>query len=264
MTASFTAYIDEAGDEGFKFLDDGRGSSRWFVISAVVFRTENKLAPVEALKRARAALNKPSKYALHFRDLKHEQRLAYVQEVCKERFRTVSVLVHKPNIQEPERYSNGKFLLYKYVCRLLIERISWLCRDHRKADDQGDGTVDLVFSDRANMSYESLRDYLNVLLQQSALGGQNTIHWDAVNPNNVRAVSHQKLAGLQVADCIASGMFYASNLSQYGLAEPRYFEMCKPQVYAKNRVRQGYGLKFWPAIGALEKEMPHLAAFRNW
>lgn len=264
MTSSFSAYIDEAGDEGFKFLDGERGSSRWFVLSGVVFRHENRLAPVEALKRARKVLNKPDKHALHFRELKHEQRLAYVGEIAKERFRTVSVLIHKPSIQEPERYSSGKYLLYKYACRLLIERISWLCRDHRKSDDQGDGTVDLVFSDRANMSYESLREYLNLLLTQSEMGGQATIHWDAIKSENVRAVSHQKLAGLQVADAIASSMFYAANLNLYGYTEPRYFEGGKPQVYSKNRVRLGYGLKFWPAISTLTKEMPHLAAFQNW
>ena len=33
MSATFVVYIDESGDEGFSF---GKGSSEWFVLSAVV------------------------------------------------------------------------------------------------------------------------------------------------------------------------------------------------------------------------------------
>jgi len=35
-------------------------------------------------------------------------------------------------------------------------------------------------------------------------------------------VNHEKLAGLQIADAVASGVYCAVNLSQYGEAEPRY------------------------------------------
>lgn len=43
MTASFTVYIDESGDEGFVFHPDERGSSRWLVLSAAVFRKSNEI-----------------------------------------------------------------------------------------------------------------------------------------------------------------------------------------------------------------------------
>ena len=35
MAASFVGYVDESGDEGFKFT---AGSSAWFVLSAVITR----------------------------------------------------------------------------------------------------------------------------------------------------------------------------------------------------------------------------------
>ena len=47
MSSSFVAYIDESGCEGFKFLADEQGSSRWFVLSALVLRKENDLLAVE-------------------------------------------------------------------------------------------------------------------------------------------------------------------------------------------------------------------------
>ncbi|MCX6841973.1 MAG: DUF3800 domain-containing protein [candidate division WOR-3 bacterium] len=51
LNPSFVAYIDEAGDEGFKF---GAGSSEWFVISAAVFRRKSQSAPVELMDSSEA------------------------------------------------------------------------------------------------------------------------------------------------------------------------------------------------------------------
>jgi hypothetical protein len=73
MSASFIAYIDESGDEGFVFNADGSGSSRWFVLSAAIIRQTNDLQMVSCLKQVREVLNKPPKTPLHFVDLKHEQ-----------------------------------------------------------------------------------------------------------------------------------------------------------------------------------------------
>lgn len=50
MSSSFIAYVDESGDEGFVFNSDGSGSSRWFVLSAVVIRKSNDLQMVSCLK----------------------------------------------------------------------------------------------------------------------------------------------------------------------------------------------------------------------
>jgi hypothetical protein len=263
MPSSFVAYIDESGDEGFVFLPNEKGSSRWFVISAAIFRTSKSLLPVEILKGSRVALGKPPKTPLHFRHLKHEQRVAYVAEIAKAPMRTISICVHKPSIDEPERYQHGKYLLYKYVARLLIERISWLGADYRKAED-GDGFVDLIFSDRAAMSYTSLQGYLLRLRQQSEMSDRIRINWDVIDPSRVKAVAHEKLAGLQIADAVASSHFYALNLNPYGHAEARYVEMLRHQAYRGKAKRcVGYGHKFWPDLGPLKRQMPHLAAFEG-
>jgi hypothetical protein len=44
MAASFVAYIDESGDEGFKFA---KGSSEWFVLSAAITRKRFDVATVK-------------------------------------------------------------------------------------------------------------------------------------------------------------------------------------------------------------------------
>jgi len=240
MPCSFQAFIDESGDEGFTFRTDEGGSTRWFVLSAAVFRGSNSSAPVDALRRARLALGRPPNYALHFRTLRHEARVAYMSEIVKEKMLTVSVMVYKPGIGDPERYSSGKFVLYKYACRLLIERVSWLCAEHRRADER-DGRIELVFSDRAAMSYKSLSAYLELLRGRAPNDDSITIDWSVIDPVQVRAVAHSQLAGLQVADAVASGHFFALNRNPYGQVEPRYLDM--PQVSRVSQAKHPHRIR---------------------
>src|SRR3954470_10707878 len=155
MPSSFIAYVDESGDEGFSFA---AGSSEWFVLSALLLRRGTELEAVKVLDGVKELLKKEPRRPLHFRKLEHHQRVAYVTELAKHRtrMRTISVLVHKPSLKDVDRF-RGKYLLYRYATRFLLERVSWFCRDHRRAGDGGDGSVEVVFSNRRNMSYEDIR-----------------------------------------------------------------------------------------------------------
>ncbi len=82
MAPTFQVYIDESGDEGFKF---GAGSSAWFVLSAVVLKAAVEPDEVKLVDAVRATLNKPPNKPLHFRDLKHHQRLVYVDHIVQAR-----------------------------------------------------------------------------------------------------------------------------------------------------------------------------------
>jgi hypothetical protein len=263
MTASFTAYIDESGDEGFVFQPEERGSSRWLVLSAVVFRKSNDLQAVQIMREARALLKKEPKRALHFRELRHEQRVPYVRLIGLATLRTVSVLIHKPSIKEPERFQSESFRLYRYASRLLLERVSWLCRDHHK-EGEGDGTVEITFSNRSAMSYDDLRNYLGHLRDTSDAADVR-VDWSVVRPEQVKAINHDQLAGLQIADAVASGIYFAANLNPYGEAEDRYLRLLAPTIYCRKKTVQGYGLKFWPEdFETLAQGLPHLAAFKAY
>ena len=147
MKPTFVVYMDEAGDEGFSFT---RGSSEWFVLSGIVVRKAEDLGIVKLVDGIRTQLEKPPKKVLHFRDLKHEQRLPYIQSIASHNIKTVSVLIHKPTIKEPEKFRE-RYRLYYYATRLLFERVSWYCRDHRLPADAGDGSAKMVFSNRSGM-----------------------------------------------------------------------------------------------------------------
>lgn len=262
MKASFRVYIDESGDEGFVFKPDGSGSSRWLVLSALITRRETDLETVKLIDRVRRQLGRLPRTPLHFRDLKHEQRIPYVREIAAAKIRTVSVLIHKPSISEPEKFQSEKYLLYRYASRMLLERVSWLCRDNRK-EGAGNGEAEIIFSNRSKMSYEELRGYLRTLKTKSDPLGV-TIDWSVVNPDTVKAINHEQLMGLQLADAVASSLYYAANVNRYGDTEPRYQDILRPIFYRHKGTALGYGLKFWPKdLTSLVPSQGHLAVFED-
>ena len=244
--SSFVAYIDESGDEGFVFNEDGSGSSRWFILSAVVVRRSNDSQMVSCLKEVRRVLGRPPKSSLHFAEMKHEQRVPYIRRVGELPIRTVNVAIYKPLIAEPEKFQNTKYLLYRYATRLLLERVSWLCRDHRLVDE-GDGFAEIIFSNRSNMPYSDIREYLALLLKQAGENRQQVqIEPSVIDPNRIRAVQHAKLAGLQVVDAVASSVHYALKVNRYGETEPAYLAHIKKAYYRHKGESMGYGIKIWP------------------
>lgn len=251
MAESFVAYIDESGDEGFKFREDGSGSSRWFILSAVVVRKINDLQMVVGAKRAREVLKFEPKRQIHFCNLRHEQRVPVARIIGNLPVKTVSILIHKPSIADPENFQQDAYSLYRYASRLLLERISWLCRDNRKKND-GDGRVQLIYSNRSAMSYEDLRAYLSQL-RHKPNGQTVNIDWDVIDENMVRAVNHDKMAGLQLADVVASSIYQAVNPNKYGDTETKYLEMLGKTIYTRQSKVEGYGLKFWCTDTAVAK-----------
>jgi len=201
---------------------------------------------VSCLKEVRDILGKKPKTPLHYVDLKHEQRVPYIRRVGELPIRTVSVLIYKPLIHEPEKFQNTKYLLYRYATRMLLERVSWLCRDQRGVSN-GDGFAEIIFSNLSNMSYEDIREYLRLLIRQHKSDPQKVqIGPAAINPDRIRSVEHSKLAGLQVADAVASGIHFSVKVNRYRETEPAYLPYLGKTFYRHKRELMGYGIKLWP------------------
>ena len=251
MSASFVVYVDESGDEGFSF---GQGSSDWFVLSAAVICKPKDIGTVQLVDTVRARLGKPEKKPLHFRDLRHEHRVVFVDAISKAALKTVTVLVHKPSLEEPERFQE-RSRLYFYSVRYLLERVSWFCRGHRRSHDAGDGSAEVLFSNRSGMSYADLRDCMTLLKRKSS-DPDRGIEWAVINQDRITSHTHGKRMGLQIADAVAGSFFYAVQPSRHEYVEARYCRMLKPVVYHRDGRYPGYGLKFWPlgADAALESD----------
>ena len=61
-----------------------------------------------------------------------------------------------------------------------------------------------------------------------------------------RAGEHSKLAGLQVADAVASGFHFAVKVNRYGETETGYLPHLKKTLYRHQKTVLGYGIKVWP------------------
>lgn len=259
MNPSFVAYVDESGDEGFKF---DSGSSNWFVLAAIVVRKPDDLNTVKLVDKVRVRLERQPRSPLHFRDLKHEQRLVYNDEIARASLCAIALLVHKPSLREQKVFRQG-FRLYFYGVRFLLERISWYCRDNHSIQDAGDGSVEIVFSNRSGMRYDELREYLDYLRRKN-IELDVRIDWNVVRPEQVRSVSPMKVMGVLIADAVASSFYYAVERSKYGFTEDRYVRMLKPVVYSRNVRCRGYGIKFYSReVDALVDEDETLKWFKE-
>jgi hypothetical protein len=248
-SSTFIAYIDESGDEGFQF---DAGSSSWFVLSCIVLRCAVELQEVKLVDEVRTLLNAkrqpqhriPDKKPLHFRDLPHEQRKMYAQRVGGADLQALNVLIHKPDLASPEKFTDGS-RLYFFAVRLLVERLSWYCRDHKRKDDAGDGSVEIVFSNRASMDYDELRKYLEYL-DTNRIALDYKAEPGVIRSDRIATYTHGKRMGLQIADAVASGFFYAVEPSPYGLTEDGYARLLLPRVYRHQKQLWGYGVKIFP------------------
>jgi hypothetical protein len=110
------------------------------------------------------------------------------------------------------------------------------------------------------MSYGEIRDYLRLLQKQSVANPfQIQIEPSAIDPDRIRAVEHSKLAGLQVADAVASGLHFALKVNRYGETEPGYLPHLRKTVYRHKAAALGYGLKVWPEdFSTVKSEAPEV------
>jgi hypothetical protein len=242
MACSFIAYVDESGDEGFKFLTPpARGSTQWFCLSAVVVRRIREPQAVVLIDDVRQRLQKPHKYTLHFRKLNHTQKVMFSQRVAQtSSLRFVTVLAHKPSLMDSSLIAGSR--LYLFATRMLLERISWLCRDASDRHGDGDGTCEVIFSNRTNLSYEEMRDYL-ALLEARSQDIDCRIDWTVNRPERIRSLHAHQSKGLQIADAVASGFFSAFEQDRFGNTEDRYAKLLIPRSYRHNDKLNRYGVK---------------------
>ena len=248
---SFIAYIDESGDDGlqrFREPGGGGGGSNWLVLSACVVRASRKLSLVGWRDEIKQSTGKRSPgRSIHFADFNHGQKRAACGVIATKNLRFTSVICHKPALDAATFTTKNQ--LYFYLCRYLIERVSWLCRDARPSVKEGDGRVKIVFSRRGGMSYLDFQEYMRLLRDG---GGSNTVHWPIIDIPNIEAKDHSGDAGLQLADCGASATASAFEPDPYGNVEGQYLQAIRPQVYQRGSNFLSYGMKFHPPINQIE------------
>ncbi len=209
------------------------GSSRWFIISAVVTRTSQKAILRSSLDDLREELNMQVNQIIHFSKLKHAQRVLATDRISKMPLRIISVLVHKPELGHPDTFKDEGYRLYFYTLRLLLERISWLCRDRDR-----EGQCKLIFEHCKSLKYDDLHEYIQTLKDH-----KTKIHWSSLKTDKLYVENKRSIAALQLADCCASSFHWAL-AKKHKFTEHRFAKNLKPAVYSNARNYKSYGLKF--------------------
>lgn len=247
MPLTYRAYMDESGDEGFSF---DRGSPEWFVVAAVVLPEHEELSAVKSIvDGTRAQINThrregnriPDKKPLHFRDLKHDERKLFAKRIGEtDILKWTAVAFHKRMLSRESFLISER--LYFYALRFLVERVSWCCRDwHPERVPQ---RVELVFSNRASLKPDNLREYLNKLAQERERLSYRAA--DNLDLDNIAVLSPGKRLGLQIADAIASSVYYALQPNQFGMTESGYLKLLWNRAYRHRGRLWCYGLKVFP------------------
>lgn len=264
MSHTYLAYIDESGDDGlgvpFRQVGNSGGPSKWLVISACLFRKTHSLEAVKWRDEICAKMPERQARHLHFANLNHGQKLATVQTIASKPLRALSVVAAKELI--PGGVYTEKNQLYFYMTRYLIERISWLCRDHRPIAPEGDGRVSITFSRRGGMQYDEFQGYLERL--KADVNGDVRIHWPVINIDAVTAADHSRIASLQLADAIASAFAAGFEPDRYGNCEPRYAETLKPVTYNRKKNYLSYGVKIVPPYADCGLDAQQLKMVEIW
>lgn len=223
----FCVYIDEAGDPGVK-AKAPVGASEWFVVSAAVVSVERDADVVDWLRDMREAVRMQQRQTLHYRNLSQSNRQRVCRMLSTKHVRLFTVASHKTNMRGRRNPRIGKSLgkdeFYNWCLRLLLERVtSWCARRAQLDGFEGRGAR-IVFSERGGHDYQHLKAYLD-LLEAQAVSGHGVklareIVPGVIQPELIEVRRHDDLAGLQLADIVASAFFQGANVRSDEDLEP--------------------------------------------
>lgn len=217
-----TVYIDEAGDLGFQ-----RGT-QWFVLSAVIVKKSEEPHIRGTIARIKKRLNVNE---IHLRKITDFYRRAYiVQELNRENFTYVNIIVDTGKLNLAMRASAP--IAYNYICRMLIERVSWFLRDSNLIGD-------IVLSARGTSRDGELIEYIKTHL----LPCHNNEVAEVFDKISAKSASSWDL--LQLADVCATTMYLAYEENGWGFCTPCYSSVLKPHLYVRKGKLESYGLKYY-------------------
>ena len=232
--ALYRCYIDEAGDEGFRF---DRHSSPWFFLAGVLVKEEydkQVRGTVDSILE-KLWMDKGQKppAVLHWRSLSHSKKLFVADRLKEQPFCQISVGIWKTQLDRTAFICQPDNL-FRYASRLLLERISWY------VDDKG-GRVLIIFSNRNRFDLGLLRSYVTLILKSDK--GQIK---PVFNPDEICVRNADQLRMLQVADARASAVGNAFNPDDLGYTHPYYLLKIAGRFYSRNGKLFSYGLKLFP------------------
>lgn len=245
----FTVYIDEAGDEGIGRLAAGPvgGQSRWLALGCCIVARENDLKLPLWRDEILSRFPKRQTRDLHFRNLKHDQKVVVCQEIAKKPIGVAITLSNKATIpgSKWESTFKQKGYLYNFLIRWLLERVTMVCR---KRSGEEECSLKVVFSRRGGTNYQTMMEYFKLMRDgNEVMRPARRIDWSMIDIDQIAVENHSKWAGLQFADCVTSAYYSAVEPNAYGNYEHSYAELLGGRLLRSNGTPLNCGLTVVPS-----------------
>lgn len=237
------AYIDESGQRGHT-----DSASPHFLLAAAVVRDVNEPKMRETLSTLRADLTRAEGTYLTWKNIRsHGERMRVASVIGQSAWlKTVTVVSCKRYLDPGEMNVDQ---MYMYQFRLLLERLSWLARQHNEV-------VGYTLAHVRKFQIATLGEY------EAALRRVETqIDWKHISPQGGQIDQPQIDERLQFADLVVSAQAPAFNPDRFGQIEPRYLQLAAPRIYryAEKSPVASYGLKMHPWNASTKAAYPWVA-----
>lgn len=234
-----TIYIDESGDLGY-----GTGT-RWFVITAVIVEKEKEHSIRQKINTIKNKLNVQD---IHLRRISDFHRRSYiVNELDGEDFTYINIIADT-NKLDREKIASPT-VAYNYMCRMLLERVSWFLRDSGM-------TANIILSARGTSRDGELIQYIKDRLMSYE---NKQIKPDVFEKIEAKTANSWDM--LQLADVCATTTFLAYEINGWGYRMPCHFSVLKNHLYSHGGDVMCYGIKYFsdemiPINGEMDRNFP--------
>lgn len=254
----YIAYVDESGDPGIKkvFPIVENGASEWFSLGAVVQQVTRAKETVSWVKdiRDRAAVQRPD---LHFARMQPWQRQLTCEAIATLPVRCFVLVSNKKNMMgytnpraEAARGASANETLYNFCARVLLERVTEFVLAHSIRHHGKPKHLQIIFSDRGGMRYSQTVAYFDLLMNQARAGvtvlNRREVKWEVMHPMLIQSERHEKSAGLQLADAVASAFCFAADAHNPRPHITKHAESLIDRMWYKHKIYAGNGVTFLP------------------
>lgn len=256
MDYGYIAYIDEAGETGLNKIRpiDEKGSSEWFMLSAIVMRAKWEGDVVEWVRDIRTSIGVRQRPDIHYRTLSPTRKIAVASALAKLPVRAFVIASNKKNMR---RHTNEKAAkipsqqwFYNWCIRLLLERVTSFCSERTQRDHGKRLPIMIEFARCGGHRYSQTKAYQSYLSFQQ--GGDHLFLQkrqpvrDMLSTDLMFDYPAEQRAGLQLADIVASAFYQAADAHGPGEWAIDGAEALRPIMAKENNQQRDFGVALFP------------------
>ena len=211
------------------------------MLAGVLMRSGYESEVDHWLSDLRIAIEAVQGDSLHFRKISETRKGKVCHWLAQQPVKCFVVASNKKNMV---RYNNvraeirgGREWFYNFCIRLMLERVSELCKHDAIKLHGKPKKVKIIYRERSNHSYAQTNAYFELLKYQHRSGSTflrtRVIDFDVIDRRLMMHQPHESNGGLQMADILASAFYQAVDTSKITSWTTRYAKALKPVMATK-------------------------------